>query len=165
MTELDVKQVGWGFGSRSFSSFSSCSSIMHTGKAQAAQGLAGSRCRWTMQRQQLWSACLWCVQLAAAALPGGGSSVEEGCAGLAGQVRENIALRRGFLVAGGEHGEPNCCSLADCRGCASLFVLHSHTQQVHGKSGWLWLHVRLCNLKCCLLPGCRLGRCLAVMPI
>jgi translation elongation factor EF-Ts len=43
-------------------------------------------------------------QLAAARLEDG-SSVEEGCALLAGQVRENIALRRGYLVSAGPNGE------------------------------------------------------------
>jgi translation elongation factor EF-Ts len=43
-------------------------------------------------------------QLAAARLDDG-SSVEEGCALLAGQVRENIALRRGYLVSAGPNGE------------------------------------------------------------
>jgi hypothetical protein len=43
-------------------------------------------------------------QLAAARLQDG-SSIEEGCALLAGQVRENIALRRGYLVRAGPNGE------------------------------------------------------------
>jgi translation elongation factor EF-Ts len=43
-------------------------------------------------------------QLAAARLDDG-SSVEAGCALLAGQVRENISLRRGFLVSAGPNGE------------------------------------------------------------
>ncbi|KAF6264793.1 elongation factor TS-domain-containing protein [Scenedesmus sp. NREL 46B-D3] len=42
-------------------------------------------------------------QLAAARLADG-SSIEEGCALLAGQVRENIALRRGYLVRAAPHG-------------------------------------------------------------
>eukprot|EP00775_Hariotina_reticulata_P010725 gene10725-10882_t len=44
------------------------------------------------------------AQLAASKLPGGSSSIEEACATLAGKVRENIALRRGFLVQAAEHG-------------------------------------------------------------
>lgn len=43
------------------------------------------------------------MQLASAKLESG-ASIEEGCALLAGQVRENIALRRGYLIAAGPDG-------------------------------------------------------------
>lgn len=46
-------------------------------------------------------------QLSSARLDDSGATVSEGCANLAGKVRENIALRRGWLVAGGPNSKFN----------------------------------------------------------
>jgi translation elongation factor EF-Ts len=43
------------------------------------------------------------LQLSAAPLAEG-NSITEGCASLAGKVRENIALRRGWTVSSGPNG-------------------------------------------------------------
>jgi translation elongation factor EF-Ts len=44
-------------------------------------------------------------QLSSARLDASGATVAEGCASLAGKVRENIALRRGWIMAGGPNSE------------------------------------------------------------
>jgi hypothetical protein len=99
-----------------------CCAALSTAMLVAGQGAARSRRQLTLQQmhtrlltlpyKRLFMAAAAAAaaapatfQLAAARLPEGGSSIEEACATLAGQVRENIALRRGFLIRAAEHGE------------------------------------------------------------
>jgi translation elongation factor EF-Ts len=44
-------------------------------------------------------------QLSSARLDASGATIAEGCASLAGKVRENIAMRRGWIMAGGTNSE------------------------------------------------------------